>query len=155
MTENQINEEVLPQTYDSTADKQDDEDIEVIDQDTEDTEETTTEQDPAIAEYVSKSEALDERLAEYQSASIVDKKVEAMKRLRYNDSQIERYSSFIDGDTDEEIDESVKRLFMEIPPVVEYGDPNPMNGAKSRPNMKDPIEIGRNAIKRVIDKIRL
>src|SRR5699024_10413990 len=109
----------------------------------------------AIADYSDKIEALDEQLKAYRVDNIAAMKRSQMKAMHYSDSQISRYLSHVDGETAEEIKASVFKLSAEIPPNDPYGDPSPMNGAKSKPKPVDRLEVGRNAIKRVINKIRL
>ena len=109
----------------------------------------------AIADYSDKIEALDEQLKAYRVDNIAAMKRSEMKAMHYSDSQIDRYLSHVSGDTPDEIKASVFELMTDIPPNDPYGDPSAMNGAKAKPKAVDRLEVGRNAIKRVINKIRL
>lgn len=106
-----------------------------------------------IETYQTKIEALVEQLANYRSDNIADKKREAMQEMNYSDQQIERYLKHVEGETDEEIKQSVFNLSLEIPPVNNYADPSPMNHARQKPATKDPGEIGKKAFERVKHKI--
>src|SRR5699024_8417955 len=121
----------------------------------EETEELDEATEQAIADYSNKIEALDAQLDAYRVDNIAAMKRAQMKAMHYSDSQIQRYLSHVDGETADEIKASVFKLSAEIPPTDPYGDPSPMNGAKSKPKPVDRLEVGRNAIKRVINKIRL
>lgn len=115
--------------------------------------EETQEQDEVqreIQEYANKIEALDEKLAEFRSNSLLDKKREALRNKNYNDQQIERYVSFIEGNTNEEITQSVISLMNDIPPVDNYADPSALNGEKQKPKPTDKGEIGRKIAQRLI-----
>src|SRR5699024_8941067 len=121
----------------------------------EETEELDEATEQAIADYSDKIAALDEQLDAYRTGNIEAMKRAQMKAMHYSDSQIDRYLSHVDGETAEEIKASVFKLSADIPPNDPYGDPSPMNGAKAKPKPVDRLEVGRNAIKRVINKIRL
>ena len=91
-----------------------------------------------IASYESKIAELDGRLAEHKSKYIGDKKAEAMKKAGYSAEQIERYIGHI---SDENIEQSVRDLSFDIPPIADnYADPNPFNGAKTRTNSRNKAE---------------
>jgi len=109
----------------------------------------------AIADYSDKIAALDEQLDAYRVDNIAAMKRAQMKKSHYSDKQINRYLSHVSGETADEIKASVFKLSAEIPPNDPYGDPSLMNGAKAKPKPVDRLEVGRNAIKRVINKIRL
>lgn len=108
-----------------------------------------------VSAITAKIEKLDARLEEYEANHIDSIKRTAMKDAHYNDEQIERYITSVDGTTTEEIKASVFMLSMEIPAVDGYADPNAFNGEKARPKIVDRVEVGRNAISNVIHKIRL
>src|SRR5690625_1724550 len=63
-----------------------------------------------IAEYETEIEQLDAKLAEYKANSLAERKRESMREMNYNDEQIERYIGHIDGETAEEIRDSVFQL---------------------------------------------
>lgn len=107
-----------------------------------------------IEAYQTKIDELSVKLTEYKLKKINDTKRLAMKEAHYSDDQIERYAKFIDGETLEEIRQNVSQL--DIPPANDnYADPSLMNGERSKGKPVDHAEIGRNAIKRVLHKIKL
>src|SRR5690625_1310514 len=107
----------------------------------------------AIAEYETEIEQLDAKLAAFEAESVLDKKREEMRKFNYNDEQVERYIGHIDGETAEEIRDSVFQLSSEIPPQDNYADPSLMNGAKVKPARADMGEVGKKAYERVKHKI--
>lgn len=108
-----------------------------------------------VSAITAKIEELDARLEEYEAKHIDSIKRTAMKDAHYNDEQVERYITSVDGTTTEEIKASVFKLSMEIPAVDGFADPNAFNGEKARPKIVDAGEVGRSAISKVIHKIRL
>lgn len=106
-----------------------------------------------IESYQSKIAKLDEQLAGFKSESIAEAKRKSMRELHYNDDQIERYLSHIEGETADEIKASVLQLTMDIAPVDPYGDPSAMNGAKQKPTHADPGELGKSVYERIKHKI--
>lgn len=140
-------EELEQDEEQESADQLDDEQL-----DDEQAEEVT---EQAIADLSAKIEALDTQINEYRGNHINTMKRAEMKAAHYNDGQIERYVDHVGGTTADEIKASVFKLAQEIPAVDNYGDPSPMNGEKAKPRIVDRVEVGRNAIKDVLHKIRL
>src|SRR5690625_3411444 len=114
-------------------------------------EEQTEEQE----ELESKIDEVDAKSEQYRNNAVEARKVQAMKKIHYSDEQIEKYVRFVEGDTADEIDRSVLQLSKDITPSIYYGDPSAMNGAKAKPKTVDKKEVGRNAVSRVLHKIRL
>ena len=143
--ENETEEKLEQETEETTEQEQDEEILS----------EEELEIEREIAEYATKIEQLDAKLAEHKAQHIDAMKREKMKEAHYTDEQIDRYIDFIDGTTEEEIAESVFQL--EIPPAGDnYGDPSPMNGAKQRYAVDHESvgrEIGKKAFERVKNKI--
>lgn len=110
-----------------------------------------------IESYQSKIEGLDAKLAAHEAQHIDALKREQMKEFCYSDEQIERYASFIEGETVEEIQSSLYKFMDDIPALGEdpYANPSLFNGRAAKPKEVDKVGIGRNAIKRVLHKIRL
>ena len=106
-----------------------------------------------IETYSKKSEELDAKLAEFKSKKVDEVKRNTMLDFNYTEAQIERYSRHIDGETAEEIKQSVFKLMNEIPPKDNYIDPSLLNGAKQKPKTADPGEIGKKAFERVKHKV--
>lgn len=134
-----------------------DEQPEEITEETPEDEEILTEEhlevELKISEYETKIEQLDARLAEYEAESVLDKKREEMRKFNYNDEQVERYLSHIEGETAEEIRGSVFQLSSEIPPADNYADPSLMNSERAKPARADKGEVGKKAYERVKHKI--
>lgn len=148
------------QIIDDMTDNQDEEETEEIDETTEsneDKDEITDDDDlelqREIESYQTKITKLDERLAELKAAKIDEIKREAMRKRNYTDEQIDRYIGYIDGETKEDIWQSIIKLSTEIPPKNDYIDPSPMTGGQIKPPRVDPSEIGRKAFERVKHKI--
>lgn len=78
------------------------------------------------------------------------KKVAALVKAGYSDEQVERYKKFVDGETDEAIEDAVKALVADVPPKKkEYADPSLGNGGKPKPTPKDKASKGREAFQRL------
>lgn len=131
-----------------------DEQPEEVEQVEETGEEVKTEEELEINDYQTKIDELDARLAEYQAKSIESMKRKEMSNMNYSAEQIERYLTYIDGETVEEIKQSILDLALDIPPRADsYADPSPFNGAKQKPKTADFGDIGRRAFERVKHKI--
>ena len=152
------------QLYEKMTDKaeeqtQEPEETEQADEQEQDEEEILSEEELEIAReieaYQSKIEQLDAKLAAHKAQHIDAMKREQMKKAHYTDEQIDRYIDFIEGETAEEIADSVFHL--EIPPAGDnYGDPSLMNHAKQRYTVDHESagrEIGKKAFERVKNKI--
>src|SRR5690606_31753662 len=151
MSENMTETEQL---YNGMTAPEQQEQVEVKAEEAEDQTDALIEIEREIESYQAEIAKLDEQLAGFKAESIAESKRKAMRKLNYNDEQIERYINHIEGETDEEIKQSVFNLMLEIPPVENYIDPSPMSGRSYRPKHKDLTEIGKKAFKRVKDRIR-
>src|SRR5699024_5683032 len=137
------------------TDKTDKEQAEQVEQE-EQIDEEQAEQDAAEqAELQSKINDIDAKIEQYRINAVQARKEQAMKKFNYDEGQIEKYISFIDGETVEEIESSVLKLTDDIAPNNYFGDPSINNGAAAKPKAVDKREIGRNAVKRIMSKIRL
>lgn len=150
MSENQTETEQL---YNEMTAPEQQEQVEVKAEEAEDQTDALLEIEREIESYQSKIAKLDEQLAGFKAESIAESKRKAMREVHYNDDQIERYLSHIEGETVDEIKASVLKLSMDIPPVDPYGDPFPMNGAKKKPTHADPGELGKSLYERIKHKI--
>ena len=83
------------------------------------------------------------------------KKQTALTQAGYSAEQLGKLTKLVEGETDEEIAESIKELKTLFPTDVYYGDPSANNGAVSKPKEVDAEEVGRNAVSRVLHKIKL
>lgn len=78
------------------------------------------------------------------------KKQALLVKAGYNDEQIERYSKFVDGTTDEELTASVELLKADVPPKANYVDPaGAGNGSRQTPEPKNKEDKGRELFKRL------
>lgn len=77
------------------------------------------------------------------------KKSALLTQAGYSAEQTKLLSKLVEGETDEEISESIKLLQATIPAQDNYGDPSAMNGRKDAPIPVDPIENGRNLFQRL------
>src|SRR5690625_3872517 len=72
-----------------------------------------------------------------------------------DDEQTKLLTKLVEGETEEEISESIKLLKATIPAKDNYGESSAFNGAKEKPKTIDAEEVGRNAVSRVLHKIKL
>lgn len=131
--------------------EQDEEEVEELSE-----QEQDEEQDEQAIKLRDKIDKLDERIEQHYSSLIENRKIEAMKRYKYSDEQIEKYSTFIEGETIDEIRHSVIKLSDDIPPADEkyLGDPSLNNGATSKPRMRDARDVAEEVFQRVKQRIR-
>src|SRR5690625_1816724 len=87
--------------------------------------------------------------------ALATKKSAMLAQAGYDDEQTKLLTKLVEGETDEEISESIKLLKATIPAKDNYGDPSAFNGAKEKPKTVDAEEVGRNAVSRVLHKIKL
>src|SRR5699024_67256 len=73
------------------------------------------------------------------------KKGALLTQAGYGEDQIALLTKLVEGESDEEIAESIKLLKATIPAQDNYGDPGAFNGAKAKPESVDGEEVGRNA----------
>src|SRR5699024_896803 len=83
------------------------------------------------------------------------KKDALLTQAGYSQEQAKLLVKLVDGEDDEEISESIKQLRAAIPAQDNYADPSAMNGKKDKPKTVDAEEVGRNAVSRVLHKIKL
>src|SRR5699024_9952882 len=149
------NDEVIKKTEQAEEVEQaEEEETEQEEQVEEETDEQTEEQ-AEQTELQAKIDEIDAKIEQYRINAVQARKEQAMRRFNYSDEQIQKYVKFVEGDTADEIDRSVLQLSKDIAPNNYYGDPSINNGAASKPKAVDKKEIGRNAVKRIMSKIRL
>lgn len=117
-------------------------------------EQTQEQIDEEIERYQRKMADLDVKLAEFRTKKLGDTKASMMREVGYTDDQIERYGAHVSGENEAELSESLADLRQQIPPAVNYVDPNPMNGARQKPTSKNPEELGREIYQRIKHKLR-
>jgi len=79
----------------------------------------------------------------------------ALALAGYSEEQAGMLAKLVEGETEEEIAESIKALQSTFPVADNYADPSAFNGAKDKPKVVDAEEVGRNAVSRVLHKIKL
>ena len=106
-------------------------------------------------EYKTLYEQALEQAEQAKQEALATKKSALLAQAGYGEEQTKLLAKLVEGETDEEISESIKLLQATIPAQDNYGDPSAFNGAKVKPKTVDNEELGRNAVSRVLHKIRL
>ena len=106
-------------------------------------------------EYKKLYEQAQEQAEQAKQEALATKKSAQLAQAGYSEEQTRLLAKLVEGETDEEISESIKLLKTTIPAQDNYGDPSPMNGKKSKPEPTDQTDVGRNAVSRVLHKIKL
>lgn len=106
-------------------------------------------------EYKKLYEQAQEQAEQAKQEALATKKSAQLAQAGYSEEQTKLLTKLVEGETDEEISESIKLLKTTIPAHDNYGDPSPMNGKKSKPEPTDQTDVGRNAVSRVLHKIKL
>lgn len=96
-----------------------------------------------------------QKVAQERQVSISIKKGALLAQAGYNEEQAKLLVKLVDGEDDEAIAESIKLLQATVPTQDNYADPSAFNGAKAKPEAVDKEDVGRNAVNRVLNKIRL
>lgn len=73
----------------------------------------------------------------------------------YDENQAKLLVKLVEGDDEETIAESIKQIQSTVPVKDNYADPSAFNGTKAKPKTVDAEELGRNAVSRVLHKIKL
>ncbi len=81
------------------------------------------------------------------------KKSALLTQAGYSAEQTKLLSKLVEGETDEEITESIKLLKATIPVQDEYGDPSAFNGEKAKPETVGADELGVKVFERIKNKI--
>jgi hypothetical protein len=102
-------------------------------------------------EYKELYEKLQKEREADRLAAIESKKESLLAKAGYDESQVERYTKYLSGETDEELHASLESLKADVPTKKEkqYGDPSPGNGSKQPPKKKDLEEKGRSVVQRL------
>ena len=95
-------------------------------------------------------EKTQEQLAEITRKALLES---ALLKAGYTEDQIERYSKYIEGEDESEINESVQVLVKDITPgnsKEQLGDdPSPYPAQRKTPAPKDGLEYGKQAYERI------
>ena len=106
-------------------------------------------------EYKTLYEQALQQAEQAKAEALGTKKSALLSAAGYSEEQVGLLTKLVEGETDEEIAESIKHLQAAIPAQDKYGDPSAFNGEKAKPKTVDGEEVGRNAVSRVLHKIRL
>lgn|SRR5690625_4410049 len=99
----------------------------------EESEVSDSEQEEQRAYYSEQIAKLDDIIADYGAKELADMKRNKLKQAKYSDEQADRYIKFIEGNSEKEIEQSVRHLLQDIPPVkYSYVDPSANNGTARR-----------------------
>src|SRR5699024_7040401 len=82
-------------------------------------------------------------------------KTALLKGAGYDDEQAKLLIKLVDGDDEDVIAESIKQIKATVPITDNYADPSAFNGRAAKPKTVDAEELGRNAVSRVLHKIKL
>ena len=107
-------------------------------------------------EYKTLYEQALEQAEKAKQEALTTKKSALLSSVGYGEEQTNHLLKLIDGETDEEIAGSLAELQKAFPVAQDnYGDPSAFNGAKAKPETVDKEDVGRDAINRVLNKIKL
>lgn len=81
------------------------------------------------------------------------KKNALLTQAGYSAEQTKLLVKLVDGESDEEISESIKLLQTTIPAQDKYGDPSTFNGQKAKPETVGADELGVKVFERIKNKI--
>ena len=104
-------------------------------------------------EYKKLYEQAQEQAEQAKQEALATKKSAQLAQAGYSEEQTKLLTKLVEGETDEEISESIKLLKTTIPAQDNYGDPSAFNGAKAKPEPTDKTEIGAKAFERIKNKL--
>lgn len=112
-------------------------------------EELDEETTQAIAKYQTLIEELDERLNQFEVDKVERDKRAALENANYSDEQVEKYVDMVEGETVDEISESINELIEDIKPLnrPSYVEPSLNNGMSGMPAKVDGRQVGRKLVK--------
>lgn len=106
-------------------------------------------------EYKQLAETYRKELDDMKQSAIDTKKDVALTKAGYSETQVEKYKKYVSGEDDETIQASIDGLKEDIMPEAnKVAFPNPMNGAKDKPEKVDASEIGHEAYARIKNRIK-
>ncbi len=106
-------------------------------------------------EYKTLYEQAQQEVANIKADALNAKKDALLSKAGYTEEQVEVLRSIIFGESDEEIAKAIEDLTGVISPKNNYIDPTPLGGGSGKPKPTDQEELGRNAVTRVLNKIKL
>jgi hypothetical protein len=107
-------------------------------------------------QYKELAEQLQSELDEIKKAALNAKKESLLAKAGYTEEQIAKYAKYVEGETDEELEQSVEDLLKDIPPRTKtYADPHVYNGKKNEPKKTDLKDKGKSMYQRLKEKGKL
>jgi hypothetical protein len=107
-------------------------------------------------QYKELAEQLQSELDEIKKAALNAKKESLLAKAGYTEDQIAKYAKYVEGETDEELEQSVEDLLKDIPPRTKtYADPHVYNGKKNEPKKTDLKDKGKSMYQRLKEKGKL
>jgi hypothetical protein len=107
-------------------------------------------------QYKELAEQLQSELDEIKKAALNAKKESLLAKAGYTEEQIAKYAKYVEGETDEELEQSVEDLLKDIPPRTKtYADPHVYNGRKNEPKKTDLKDKGKSMYQRLKEKGKL
>lgn len=104
-------------------------------------------------EYKQLYEQALEQAEQARQESLSIKKSALLTQAGYGAEQTKLLAKLVEGETDEELADSIKLLKATIPVKDEYGDPSAFNGEKKKPDTVGADEIGAKMFERIKNKI--
>jgi len=101
------------------------------------------------AQYKELADKYREELEAIKAEALTAKKESILAKAGYSDEQAKLLSKLLEGETDEELADSLKTLQATIPPKQTYVDPSVGNGEKEKPEQKDGTDIGKSMFERL------
>lgn len=83
------------------------------------------------------------------------RKMGELRQAGYSEEQAKLLVKLVDGEDDEAIKSSIEQIKATVPITDNYADPGTFNGRSAKPKTVDAEELGRNAVSRVLHKIKL
>ena len=81
------------------------------------------------------------------------RKTSLLKSEGYNDEQAKLFAKLIEGDDEESIAESIKRIKATVPITDNYADPSTFNGRAAKPKEIGAEDIAQKQFERIKDKL--
>src|SRR5699024_846584 len=106
-------------------------------------------------EYKTLYEQALQQAEQAKAEALGTKKSALLSAVGYSEEQVGLLTKLVEGETDEEIAESIKHLQAAIPAQDKYGDPSAFNAEKAKPKPRDAYTIGRKVVSIVLQSIIL
>src|SRR5690625_2643381 len=83
------------------------------------------------------------------------RKMGELRQAGYSEEQAKLLVKLVDSGDEEVIKSSIEQIKATVPITDNYADPSTFNGRAAKPKTVDAEELGRNAVSRVLHKIKL